>query len=456
MLEEEEEYDLYYQPSSLVASALEAISPDARLPEELQVQDALWQDEERLLAQEHEQAETLLLDEELLQNEEPQPVEELQQDEALLPNEEQRQDETLYQDEEWQPDALFTQEQLLEEPDATERAAEVASSPWPEYEPQLQRIDEGVFAERPLVEAFDPAVNLSGVEKLLSQLAAFEESDLDEAAETTAIESSADPSVGFIDDSDSEAELEALFAQAAREEALAEARAFQAELDQLAALATESQFESDAQDAAFAADVADAEPAVIDELVVDELIEEPVIHDAPESQNAPEQASLETQSEAPPAQWQNIDNLAEFQVLFFVVQDVTFAVPLAELGGIHRVGHLNNLPGKPPWYLGLQTTKDQQYDVVDTAFWSMPDMLKDDEYKSKYQYIVMLGSSRWGLACNELNGTQSLTPNMVRWREQAGKRPWLAGMVKEKMCALIHVEALINMLNAGLDVKAMA
>ncbi len=31
----------------------------------------------------------------------------------------------------------------------------------------------------------------------------------------------------------------------------------------------------------------------------------------------------------------------------------------------------------------------------------------------------------------------------------------LAGMVKEKMCALIHVEALITMLNAGLDVKAL-
>jgi purine-binding chemotaxis protein CheW len=43
----------------------------------------------------------------------------------------------------------------------------------------------------------------------------------------------------------------------------------------------------------------------------------------------------------------------------------------------------------------------------------------------------------------------------VRWREQAGKRPWLAGMVKEKMCALIHVHALIGMLNAGLDVKSL-
>ncbi|CSC90957.1 purine-binding chemotaxis protein CheW [Vibrio cholerae] len=52
-------------------------------------------------------------------------------------------------------------------------------------------------------------------------------------------------------------------------------------------------------------------------------------------------------------------------------------------------------------------------------------------------------------------GTELLSTEKVRWREQVGKRPWLAGMVKEKMCALIHVQALIAMLNAGLDVKAL-
>jgi purine-binding chemotaxis protein CheW len=85
----------------------------------------------------------------------------------------------------------------------------------------------------------------------------------------------------------------------------------------------------------------------------------------------------------------------------------------------------------------------------------MPEKLKDDSHREAYQYIVMLGESMWGLASTQLMGTESLDPGMVRWRETAGKRPWLAGMVKEKMCALIHVEALIAMLNAGLDVKAL-
>ncbi|WP_428771661.1 chemotaxis protein CheW [Vibrio sp.] len=164
----------------------------------------------------------------------------------------------------------------------------------------------------------------------------------------------------------------------------------------------------------------------------------------------------ETQSSgADFSDWQNRIRNEDFQVLYFEVNSVTFAVPLDELGGIHRLTELNHLIGRPAWYLGLQTSRDNQLDVVDTAKWVMAEKLQDDSHQADYQYIVMLGESMWGLACVQLLGTELLTTDKIRWREQVGKRPWLAGMVKEKMCALIHVEALIAMLNAGLDVKAL-
>ncbi len=155
------------------------------------------------------------------------------------------------------------------------------------------------------------------------------------------------------------------------------------------------------------------------------------------------------------ATWESTQRDQDFQVLYFDVNGVTFAVPLDELGGIHQLAELSHLIGRPDWYLGLQTSREAQLDVVDTAKWVMADKLADDSYKEEYQYIVMLGESMWGLASTQLMGTELLNTDMVRWRETAGKRPWLAGMVKEKMCALIHVEALITMLNAGLDVKAL-
>ncbi len=156
-----------------------------------------------------------------------------------------------------------------------------------------------------------------------------------------------------------------------------------------------------------------------------------------------------------PEQWTHHGTEQAFQALFFEVNGVMFAVALTELGGIHQLAELNRLLGRPSWYLGLQSSRDQKLDVVDTARWVMPQKLVDDEHRENYRYIVMLGESHWGLASDKLHGTKVLDVDDIRWREKAGKRPWLAGMVKDKMCALIHVNALIAMLNNGLDVNSI-
>jgi purine-binding chemotaxis protein CheW len=198
------------------------------------------------------------------------------------------------------------------------------------------------------------------------------------------------------------------------------------------------------------ATVSEPETEVIAETVSEEIVEtEEVISEEVETELATAPGAALSQN------WESTQREEDFQVLYFDVDGVTFAVPLDELGGIHRIGELSHLIGRPDWYLGLQTNKDNQLDVVDTAKWVMAERLTDDTYKDSYQYVVMLGESLWGLASTQLMGTELLNTDKVRWRETAGKRPWLAGMVKEKMCALIHVEAMISMLNAGLDVKAL-
>ncbi|EGU54317.1 CheW domain-containing protein [Vibrio nigripulchritudo ATCC 27043] len=233
-------------------------------------------------------------------------------------------------------------------------------------------------------------------------------------------------------------------------------------------------------------EVAVEEPAV--EVVSDEIqswdVTEPVVEDIPEVQEVQTQeevvqeevsepevevqepeSTVDTEVDAAPETqsggdaedtWHTVARNEAFQALYFDVNGVTFAVPLDELGGIHRKNEeLNHLIGRPDWYLGLQTNRSDQLDVVDTARWVMSEKLTDNSHRENYEYIVMLGESHWGLAANKLLGTEWLDPEKVRWRESAGKRPWLAGMVKEKMCALIHVEELVSMLNAGLDVKAL-
>lgn len=151
-----------------------------------------------------------------------------------------------------------------------------------------------------------------------------------------------------------------------------------------------------------------------------------------------------------PVAWENIDTGKEFQALFFDVAGVTFAVPLTELGGIYQLGEITSLFGQPGWYKGIMTSREQKMNVVDTAQWVMPGQhMEMDDYK----YLIMLGESPWGLACHHLKGTELLHREQVKWRHQEGKRPWLAGMVKEKMCALLHVRELRLMLERGVNIE---
>lgn len=143
-----------------------------------------------------------------------------------------------------------------------------------------------------------------------------------------------------------------------------------------------------------------------------------------------------------------------FQALFFEVAGLTLAVPLITLGGIHQLEKVGPLIGKPKWFRGVMLHRDEKINVVDTAMWVMPE--KYDQTlanKLNYQYLIMLGDSAWGLASDKLVNNVTLNKSDIQWREAQGKRPWLAGMVKERMCALIDVEQLISMLNNGLGSK---
>jgi purine-binding chemotaxis protein CheW len=144
----------------------------------------------------------------------------------------------------------------------------------------------------------------------------------------------------------------------------------------------------------------------------------------------------------------------DFQAMFFEVAGLTIAVPLIELGGIHKVDKTNSLMGKPDWFKGVMLYRDEKINVVDTALWVMPEKcdqaLKDS---LNYQYIIMLNDSSWGLMAEHLVDTVVLSQDEVKWLDSNEKRPWLAGLVKEKMCALLDVSALIELLNKGSDIN---
>jgi purine-binding chemotaxis protein CheW len=139
-----------------------------------------------------------------------------------------------------------------------------------------------------------------------------------------------------------------------------------------------------------------------------------------------------------------------FQTLFFDVAGLLIAVPLIELGGIHKAKDIKRLMGTPPWYKGVMNHRKEKVNVVDTALWIMPERCDDELLESiNYQNIIMLGNSMWGLLAEKLVDTVTLEQDDVKWLDKPSKRPWLAGIVKQKMCVLLNVDTLIKLLNEG-------
>jgi len=142
-----------------------------------------------------------------------------------------------------------------------------------------------------------------------------------------------------------------------------------------------------------------------------------------------------------------------FQAMFFDVAGLLIAVPLIELGGIHNVEKTTSLMGKPDWFKGVMLHREDKINVVDTALWVMPEKCNDTLLNSlNYQYVIMLDNSHWGLMAEKLVDTVTLQQDDVKWLDNPDKRPWLAGLVKDRMCALLDVDELTKMLDDGANI----
>lgn len=180
---------------------------------------------------------------------------------------------------------------------------------------------------------------------------------------------------------------------------------------------------------------------------------EPEIIEPTEVTETEVSADMEDNDAAPPptdAMMEYQEN--DFQALFFKVAGLTLAVPLKSLGGIHTLSKISPLIGKPRWFRGIMNERGAKLQAVDTARWVMPEKLTDEvEEQISYEYMITLSDSNWGLLCEELVDSEPLQPDAIQWRNGPNqKRPWLAGVVRDRMCALLDVNALITLLDKGL------
>jgi purine-binding chemotaxis protein CheW len=138
-----------------------------------------------------------------------------------------------------------------------------------------------------------------------------------------------------------------------------------------------------------------------------------------------------------------------FDVLLFDVCGLKLAVPMGSLGKIIKVEHeTHQLIGRPDWFIGAYQEGEEHLYVVDTAKYIMPEKGYDLE-RDGFGYLIQLQRSKWTLACKQVHTTVRVEPDHVKWRSSEGKRQWLSGTIIEHMCALIHVDKLVEILNAN-------
>jgi purine-binding chemotaxis protein CheW len=137
---------------------------------------------------------------------------------------------------------------------------------------------------------------------------------------------------------------------------------------------------------------------------------------------------------------------SRFDVLLFKVSGLTLAVPLVSLGQIQPItDELTPLFGQADWFMGLQPTPQGKIRTVNTAKFVMPERY-DESFVKSAKYVVSINGVPWGLAVDSVNQPISLMPDEVKWRGDRSKRPWLAGTVKEHMCALLDIPMIGQML----------
>lgn len=137
----------------------------------------------------------------------------------------------------------------------------------------------------------------------------------------------------------------------------------------------------------------------------------------------------------------------QFDVLFVTVNNVNLALPLMALDGIHVLNDepLTPLFAQSDWFMGLHKTHMGNIKTVNTARFLMPERIDNTLDPSEipaFQYNVAINDSGWGLAVNNIDQPVSISPEDIRWRVNRSSRPWVAGMVKEKMCILLDIPAL--------------
>jgi len=182
-----------------------------------------------------------------------------------------------------------------------------------------------------------------------------------------------------------------------------------------------------------------------------EIVEEPIaveITTAVEEEEQPEEIQESALQDGQPA-WAE----KAFQTLFIDIDGMDIAIPMEAMSGIRKYPEqLTQFPNTASWIDGTFKSHGQNIQVVNARklfLLSNNREVDSDEELKQPEFIVQIGDGRWGLACHSADRAVMLEPDQVRWSGANRRRPWMLGMIKEHLCALLDGGEFIKYLDDG-------
>lgn len=139
------------------------------------------------------------------------------------------------------------------------------------------------------------------------------------------------------------------------------------------------------------------------------------------------------------------------QALLFEVAGLTLALPLQAVKDVLADACVESVvAGQGANVVGTLTCDGISCTVIDTARLVLPAQRAAElaaDAAQRTRCLVVIGDGRWALGCTSKGDVVEIDQASIMWRTAEGKRPWLAGMVPARQCALLDAAGLIRLLD---------
>jgi purine-binding chemotaxis protein CheW len=105
---------------------------------------------------------------------------------------------------------------------------------------------------------------------------------------------------------------------------------------------------------------------------------------------------------------------------------------------------LVKLPGRPAWQRGLVRYRGDSVLVADLGL-----LLGIKAGCEAPRYLLIIGDGRCAFECDSIEDAVPVVSRDVHWGRRTEGRAWLAGLLADRMCALLDADAIAGKIRHG-------